>query len=241
MSESVGLPARGWHRPVGRWALLLVALLVLLGWLALMAAGLWWGREHWMAQAALRQLPLALSLPSGIQGQVDVQSRLQVQLDTTPTLSLPIDQNVSVRVLGDLQARTTVRADVPVSTTVTFEAAIPVETMFQAEVPVISWLPSMTVQVPVRMTVPVRVAVPVQAVLPLVMDLAVTAQVPGPMTVPIKTRIRAQVPLKADLSVQITRQADFTLEQSLTEIPMVIEQTLVRLPFKDVSWHHRQP
>ena len=44
-----------------------------------------------------------------------------------------------------------------------------------------------------------------------------------------------------DTSVQITRQADFTLDQSLTEIPMVIEQTLVRLPFKDVSWHQRQP
>jgi hypothetical protein len=73
------------------------------------------------------------------------------------------------------------------------------------------------------------------------LDLKVAVQMAEPLKVPVKTLIRAQVPLKADLSVQVTRQAEFTLAQTLTEIPMVIEQTLVRLPFKDVSWHQRQP
>lgn len=238
--DQVPEPAlRGWHRPVGWVPLLVVSLLVLLLWLALMAASVWWLRGHWQALATLRHLPLVLNLPQGIVGQADVHSRLVTRLDMNPAVALPINQVVSVQLLDTLQARTTVRTEVPVSTQVDFQADIPVVTEVEAEVPVVSWLPSMAVKLPVQFTVPIKVSVPVRATLPLALDLAVSAQVPEPLAVPLKTVIHTRVPLHARLEATVTRQTEFRLDQAILSMPMVIERTPMRVPFKDVSWHLR--
>lgn len=232
-------PPRGWHRPVGWRTLLGVSALILSAWLALMSAGLWWMHERWQALVALKQLPVGVSLPEGIAAHAQVASTLHARLDMNKRISLPIDQTMRVTVQGPIQAHTTARADIPVAATVAFETEVPVVTEVQAQVPVLSWLPAMTVNLPVNVMVPLKVSVPVRLNYPVALDLNVSAQVPEALQVPVRTRVHATVPLHADLLATVTRQAEFRLDEAIHDVPMLIEQTQVKLPFKDVSWHLR--
>jgi hypothetical protein len=230
---------RGWHRPVGWRTLWLVFAIVLTAWLALMAAGLWWLHEQWQGQAELRNLKLGVGLPAGIQAHADLASTLHTRLDMDRQINFPVDQTMQVTVQGPLQARTTIKAEIPVSTTVAFEADVPVSTEVQAEVPVVSWLPAMTVTLPVKVSVPFKMAVPVRLSFPVDLDLQVRAELPQALQVPVRTRIRARVPLHADLRAVVTRRAEFQLDEGIADVPMLIERTRVQMPFKDVSWHLR--
>ena len=232
----LGQALRGWHQTVGWRTLLGVSTLILLLWAGLMSVSVWWLRENWQALATLRHVPLALSLPRGIQAQAQIESTVHVRLDMERRIQLPIDQDVHVTMQGPLQAQTQVSADVPVSTAVAFEAEVPVDTQVQAEIPVLSWLPAMTVNVPVHVTLPLKMVVPVKVNIPLRLNLVVSAEVPERLAVPVHALIHAKVPLHADLRAVVTRQADFSLDQAIAGVPMWIEQTQIKLPFKDVSW-----
>jgi hypothetical protein len=230
---------RGWHRPVGWRTLLLVSALILAAWSALMSAGVWWLHERWQAQAALSQLPVGVSLPKGINAHALVESSLHTRLDRDARINLPIDQVMRVTVQGPIQAHTTVRAEIPVATTVAFETDVPVVTEVQAQVPVLSWLPAMTVNLPVNVTVPLKLSVPVRLNHPVVLDLNVSAELPQALEVPVHTRVHATVPLHANLQATVTRQAEFRLDEAINDVPMLIEHTQVKLPFRDVTWQRR--
>ncbi len=235
MADAASQP-RGWHRPVGWRTLWLVSALILTAWLTLMALGLWWLHDHWQGQAELRQLPVGVSLPAGIQAHADLTSTLHARLDMERHINFPVDQTMQVTVAGPLQARTTLKAEIPVATTVAFETAVPVSTEVQAEVPVVSWLPSMTVTLPVKFSVPFKVSLPVRLSLPVDLDLQVQVELPQALQVPVQTRIRARVPLRADLLAVVTRRAEFALDEGIADVPMLIERTRVKMPFKDVTW-----
>jgi hypothetical protein len=230
---------QGWHRPVGWRTLLGVSALILSVWLALMSAGMWWMHERWQALVALNQLPVGVSLPKGIAANALVASTLHTRLDMDARISLPVDQIMRVTVQGLIQAHTIVRADIPVATTVSFEAEVPVVTEVQAQVPVLSWLPAMTVNLPASVMVPLKVSVPVRLNYPVTLDLNVTAEIPQALQVPVHTRVHATVPLHADLLATVTRQAEFRLDEAVNDVPMMIERTQVKLPFRDVSWQLR--
>jgi hypothetical protein len=238
-SNPATLRPRGWHKPVGWRTLLLVSALVLSAWLALMSVGVWWFHERWQALVALNQLPVGVSLPKGIAAHAWVESTLHTRLDKDARISLPIDQVMRVTVQGPIQAHTTVRADIPVSTTVAFETDVPVVTEVQAQVPVLSWLPAMTVNLPVNVRVPLKLSLPVRLSYPVVLDLNVTAEISQPLQIPVRTRVHATVPLHADLQATVTRQAEFRLDEAINDVPMLIEHTQVKLPFRDVTWQRR--
>jgi len=240
-SKSAALQPRGWHRPVGWHTLLVVSALILSTWLALMSAGVWWMHERWQALVALNQLPVGVTLPKGIAAHAKVESTLHARLDMDRRISLPIDQIMRVTVQGPIHVHTTVRAEIPVATTVAFEAQVPVVTQVQAQVPVLSWLPAMTVSLPVNVMVPLKVSVPVRLNYPVDLDLQVTAEIPQALQVPVRTRVHATVPLHADLQATVTRQAEFSLDEAIHDVPMMIEHTQIKMPFKDVSWHVRAP
>jgi len=238
-SNPAALRPRGWHRLVGWRTLWLVSALILAVWLALMSAGVWWFHERWQALAALNQLPVGVSLPEGIAAHAWVESTLHTRLDRDARISLPIDQVMRVTVQGPIQAHTTVHAEIPVATTVAFEADVPVVTEVQAEVPVISWLPAMTVNLPVNVMVPLKLSVPVRLNYPVALDLNVSVEIPQALQVPVHTRVHATVPLHANLQATVTRQAEFRLDEAIHDVPMMIEHTQVKLPFRDVTWQRR--
>ena len=224
---------------MGWRALITVSLLILLGWLILMTGLIWWVRGHWEALAVMRDIPVSLSLPSGMKASAQVHSVLHTRLDTVQSLDVPVDQWVHVQVVDRVNARAQVNTVVPISTTVAFAADIPVSTQVQAEVPVVSWLPAMTVKLPVSFVVPVRVSVPVKVDVPLDLDMQVRTDVPDPLKVPLKATFRTRIPIHADIHSQLTRQADFTLAQGIVAMPMVIESAALNLPFTDVRWELR--
>jgi hypothetical protein len=230
----------GWHRPVGWRALIVVSLLILAGWLVLMTGLVWWLRGHWEALAVIRNIPVSLSLPSGMKASAEVHSVLHTRLDMTQSLAVPVDQLMQVQVMDRLNARAQVHTVVPVSTTVAFAADIPVSTQVQAEVPVVSWLPAMTVNVPVRFVVPVKVSVPVKVDVPLNLDMQVRADVPDALQVPLKATFMARIPIHADIRSQLTRQADFTLAHGIHAMPLMIESASLNLPFTAVKWELRE-
>ena len=227
---------RGWNRVVGWPTLVVVALTILLLWLALMVSLLWWWRDHWQGMALIDNLSLTLDVPAGLQAQAEVHSTLHTRLDIRPRVAVPIDQTLQVVVAGPIRAHTRLQAVVPVRTTVAFDTVIPVRTQVQARVPVVSWLPAMTVNLPVAFDVPVKVNVPVDTQVPLDLDLAVDTELPQSLTVPLKTVVHATVPIQADLRAQMTREANFQLAQGLPGLPLVVARSLMHLPFKDVSW-----
>lgn len=236
MTAASQTSARGWHRAVGWPALVLVSLTILLLWLASMVSLLWWWRDHWQGMALIEGLQLTLDVPTGLQAMAEVHSTVHTRLDLNPRVAVPIDQTLQVVVAGPIEAQTRLQAVVPVQTEVAFEALIPVQTQVQAKVPVVSWLPAMTVNLPVAFDVPVKVKVPVSAALPLDLNLAVRTEVPGPLTVPLKTVVHTRVPVQGDLRARVTREASFALDHGLQALPLVVTRSLMHLPFKDVSW-----
>ena len=228
--------ARGWHRGVGWPALIGVSLVILALWLALMVSLLWWWRDHWQGLALIDGLPVHIELPAGLEARAEVHSVLNTHVDLRQRVVVPIDQMLQVQVPGPIQARARVQAQVPVRTSVALDAVIPVRTEVQAQVPLVSWLPAMTVNLPVAFDVSVKVQVPVDTVVPLDLDLAVRTEVPGTLNVPLKTRVHATVPVKADLRAQMTREASFNLSRGIDDLPIVVTKGLMHLPFKDVSW-----
>ncbi|MFZ5526905.1 MAG: hypothetical protein ACOZE7_09650 [Pseudomonadota bacterium] len=227
---------RGWHRPVTRRALLLVSLLTALLWLALVVAGFLHVRREWVTVLEMRQQPVQLRLPSGMAASAEVAEPVFTRLESTQHLKLPLNQEMRVQVQNNLKAHAVVDTVVPVHTVVNFEGDIPVDTTVNAEVPVVSWWPSFTVTIPVKVVVPVKVSVPVSAQVPLALALDVAGELSGPLRVPVKTVIDTQVALRANVRAQVSSRTDFSLLAPVEPFAVDIRHARLQLPMADFGW-----
>lgn len=227
---------RGWRRPVTRRALLLVSLLTALLWLGLVVAGFVYVRREWVTVLEMRQQPMQLRLPAGLAARAEVAEPVLTHLASMQHLRLPLDQTVRVQVQNNLKAHAVIDTVVPVHTVVNFEGDIPVDTTVSAEVPVVSWWPSFTVTIPVKLVVPVKVAVPVTAQVPLALALDVSGELTGPLRVPIKTVLDTQVALRANVRAQVSSRTDFTLLSPVEPFGVDIRHARLQLPMSDFGW-----
>lgn len=227
---------RGWHRPVTRRALLLVSLLTALLWLALVVVGFLHVRREWVTVLEMRQQPVQLRLPSGLAASAEVAEPVSTRLEATQHLKLPLNQEVRVQVQNNLKAHAVVDTVVPVHTVVNFEGDIPVDTTVNAEVPVVSWWPSFTVTIPVKVVVPVKVSVPVSAQVPLALALDVAGELSGPLRVPVKTVIDTQVALRANVRAHVSSRTDFSLLAPVEPFAVDIRHARLQLPMADFGW-----
>lgn len=228
--------SRGWRRPVTRRALLLVSLLTALLWLALVVTGFFYVRREWVTVLEMREQPVQLRLPAGLAARAEVVEPVSTHLQAMQHLKLPLDQEVRVQVQNNLKARAVVNTVVPVNTVVNFEGDIPVDTTVSAEVPVVSWWPSFTVTIPVKVVVPVKVAVPVSAQVPLALDLEVAGELAGPLRVHLKTVLDTRVALRAHVRARVSSRTDFSLLSPMEPFGVDIRHARLQVPMTDFGW-----
>lgn len=204
-------------------------------WAVAALAGAWWFRQHWLSVVSVQDQALGLSLPRGLKAGADVRSTVHTTLKARPRVVVPLDQTVSVSLPETLQGATRIETAVPVDTEVSYAANVPVATEVTLKVPVVSWLPSMTVTLPLAFSVPVQVTVPFKANLPIALDLKVAASVPDALRLPLKTRMSLDVPLHQALAVQVLSRTQFELLAGIDQMPVTISQAALRMPLAHLS------
>lgn len=228
-----GREARGWHRAVTRSQMVAVALLVLTVWLVLMASGAWLFWRYAEVQLLLRDQPLTLTLPAGLQAAATVNRPLSSRLKASPRVPLEVDQRVRVRFEDALSARVALKTVLPVHTVVQVDQQVRVSAPVSLDVPVVRWLRPFKVTVQVQLVLPVQFKVPVDAQVPLDLDVLVSGRWPDDLSVPLKASWTLRPVLDAPLQAALTRETVFTLQGPVAPLALRIPAMDLRMP---VSW-----
>lgn len=231
LGQGAALAPRGWNRPVRPGALLVVGAVVLLVWGCLMVAATWFVYAHLDAIVDLRQQPVALRLPEGLQALAEVSAPVQTRVDLAPRVVVPLRQTLAVEVSDSLQARARLQTRVPVDTVVHVAQSVPVRTSLQLSVPVVSWLPRFEVTVPLVLDLPVKLDVPIQLQVPLDLDVLASGELRAPLQVPLDVNLPLRPEVRGELQVGIGRQMAFRLLGPMPTMPVTIERARLNLPF----------
>lgn len=222
---------RGWNRPVQPVALVVVGATLLVVWLCLFTASVWYFYGHWEARFTLRDQPVALRLPVNMQAVAEVQTPLRSKLDLSPTLRLPIQQTLTAQVQDSLEARVQLSTTLPIDTEVTVDHDVPVRTTVTLSVPLRSWLPPIPVTLPVDVILPVHMVVPIRAQVPVVLDVHASGELPPSLQVPLDTTFVLKPRIRANVSAQMVGRTEFRLLAPQEPFPVLIEQAALRVPF----------
>lgn len=231
--ETPNLPPvpRGWKRPVRPVALIVVGGVVLLVWLVLMAASVWYFYEHWEARLTLHNQDVSLRLPVGMQALAEVSSPIQTRINMRPLVQVPIKQTMAVQLPDHLQANVTLHTVLPVDTSVSVDVLVPVKTTLSLSVPLHSWLPNIKVALPLTVNLPVHMVVPVKAQVPVDLDMVVSGDLPPVLNVPIETTFDLRPEVKGRIQAHMVNQAAFSLVSPVEPFGVRIEQAHLRVPF----------
>ena len=232
-------PPRGWNRPVRPVALVLVGVAVLLLWGLLMLAATWYVYARWDAIVELRQHPITLRLPEGLQALAEVSAPLQTRVNLAPRVVVPVHQTLAVEVSDSLQARARLQTRVPVDTVVHVAQSVPVRTSLQLSVPVVSWLPRFEVTVPLVLDLPVKLDVPIKIEVPLDLDVLASGTCKGARNSPLDVDLRLRPEVRGNLRVGIGRQMAFRLQGPMPPMPVLIEHARLNLPFSQPRLRQR--
>jgi hypothetical protein len=208
---------------------------VALAWLAGVAAAVWWGWQHWHSQAHVRNQPLSLSVPDQLMALAEVPTTVHTRLKATPVVDVPLDQIVVVKMPAQVSGSTRLDVSIPIDTVVQVAAEVPVSTQVRAEVPVVSWLPSLTVSLPIAVTVPVKLSVPFKRDVRVALDLSAQADMPQAMRLPVKTHFPLAVPLDQPLQTQVIGQTQFALRSGGEAIDVTLAEAWLNMPLKNLS------
>lgn len=241
LSDTSAVAPRGWHRPVRPVALVLVGGTVLLVWLTLMMASVWYFYAHWEARMTMRNQAVRLRLPEGMQAVAAVHSPLRSRIDMQPLVRVPIHQVMPARISDQLQARVQLRSAIPIDTSVTVDHLVQVKTTVDLSVSVFSWLPRVPVSLPVTVDLPVRMVVPIKKDIPIDLDLTVSGNLPPQLNIPIDAMFAVRPRIKGDIEARMVSETAFKLVTPLTPFPLTIEQANLRVPFDLTFLRQRGP
>lgn len=231
----------GWNRPIKPVALIVVGGAVLLIWLALMAISVWYFYEHWEARLTLSQQAVRLRLPEGMVAVAEVGSALKTRIDMRPLVNIPVKQTMTVQLPDHLQARAHLKTTLPVDTSVTVTQMVPVSTTLNMQVALRSWLPAMSVSVPVTLQVPLNLTVPVKTEVPVDMDVVVRGELPPALNIPIDTVFAMRPHVKGVVSAHMRSQTAFKLLAPIEPFPLSIERADLSVPFNLTFLKQRAP
>lgn len=230
----------GWHRPVSLKSLLIVGGLVLLVWLALMLAAVWFVYTQLDARMTLREQPVTLRLPAGLQAQAVVAQPVRTRIDLRPHVSVPVRQNLQAQVDDNLLTRAGFDATLPVDTVVQVDQVVQVKTELHMQVPLVGWLPAFDVAMPVTLSLPFKATVPVRAQVPVHFDALVSGELRAPLDVPLDTVFKLRPEVHEVVNAQVRGQMDFVVQGAMPPMPLTIEQARLLVPFDVPSIRQRQ-
>lgn len=230
-SDHAGVSPRGWNKPVRPVALLLVGGAVLLIWLVWIAVAVWSFYEHWQVAIDLRQQPVTLRLPSGMEAMAQIVSPVRTHVDLQPRLRIPIQQVVPVQLPHEVQAQVHVKAVLPLETTVVVDQVLPIRTTVSTSVSLLSWLPRLPLTIPVHVDMPVHMAVPVKVDVPVDLDVSAKGELPPVQRVPVRATFDVHPHVVFDVTPHVLSQTAFTLTGQMDPIPLRIEEARLHVPF----------
>lgn len=234
-------PARGgWHRPVSLRSLLVVGGLVLLVWLVLMLAAVWFVYTQLDARMTLREQPVTLRLPAGLQAQAVVQQPVRTRIDLQPRVNVPVRQHLQARVDDTLLMRTGVDAIVLVDSVVQVDQVVPVTTELSMRVPLVGWLPAFDVTLPVALSLPFKALVPVRAQVPVHFDALVSGELRAPLDVPLDQVFKLRPQVHEVVNAQVRGQMDFVVQGAMPPMSLTIERARLLVPFDVPSIRQRE-
>lgn len=240
MSSIQTLQRGGWHRPVSLRSLLLVGGLVLMIWLMLMLAAVWFVYTQLDARMALQDQPVTLRLPAGLQAQAVVEHPVRTRVDVRPRVSVPVHQTLQAQVDDVLLLRAGFDAVLPVTTTVKVDQVVPVKTELSMQVPLVGWLPPFDVTLPVTLDVPFKAEVPVNVRVPIHFDALVSGELRGPIAAPIDTVFHLRPQVHGEVNARLRGQMDFVVQDAMPPLHLTIERARLFMPFDVPSIRQRQ-
>jgi hypothetical protein len=205
--------------------------LVLLVWALASGLAMWVCYAYWEVRLTLRDAPVVLRLPAGLQAHAEIDAPVHTSLDWRPSFQVPVRQSLNLRMQDDLSAKVRLKTHLPVAVNVVVDKVVPLKTQVDLSVKLRSWLPAVPVSLPVTVNLPVHLEIPIRANLPLDLDLHVSATWPEVLSVPIDTTFDVHTHVHAPISVQLTRRTSFRLLGPVAPIPLVIAEAPLRLPF----------
>jgi len=225
------LPPGGWHRPISLKSLLVVGSVVLVVWLALMLAAVGFVYTQLDARMDLREQPVTLRLPAGLQAQAQLQQPVRTRIDLRPWVSVPVRQRLQAQVDDTLLTRTTLETTVAVDTVVQVDQVVPVRTELSMRVPLVGWLPAFDVTMPVTLNLPFKAEVSVRAQVPVRFDALVSGELRSPIEVPLETVFRLRPEIHQEVLAQVRGQMDFVVKDAMPPMPLTIERARLLVPF----------
>ena len=229
----------GWHRPVSPRSLLVVGALVLLVWLAMMLAAAWFVHTQLDARMDLRDQPVTLHLPAGLQAQATVQRPVLTKIDLRPHLSVPVRQRLRAQVDDTLLTRASFVATLPVDTVVQVDQVVAVQTELSMKVPLVAWLPAFDVTLPVTLNLPIQASVPVRAQVPVRFDALVSGELRAPIEVPLDTVFHLRPQIRDVVRAEVRGQMDFVVQGAMPPLDLIIERARLLMPFDVPSIRRR--
>lgn len=236
---AANLARGGWHRPVSLKSMLVVGALVLLLWLVLMLAAVWFVYTQLDARMDLRDQPVTLRLPAGLQAQALLQQPVRTRVDLRPRVDVPVRQRLNAQVDDTLLMRTSLEATVVIDTIVQVDQVVPVKTELSMQVPLVGWLPAFDVTLPVTLNLPFKAEVPLRAQVPVRFDAVVSGELKAPLEVPLDMVFRLRPEVHQEVLAQVRGQMDFVVKDAMPPMPLTIERARLLVPFDVPSIRQR--
>jgi hypothetical protein len=222
---------RGWNKPVKPLALIVVSGLVLMLWLVLMTASVWYFYEHWEAKLTLHNQAVSLRLPAGMQAMAEVAAPMHSRIDMQPLLHVPIKQVLTAQLPDHVQANVKLQTTLPIDTTVKVDQVVPISTVLNMSVSLKSWLPRIPVTLPVTLNLPLHMVVPVKADVPVDLDVVASGDLPPTLNIPIDATFDVRPHVKGNIQARMVSQTAFSLLAPVEPFPLSIEEAHLRVPF----------
>jgi hypothetical protein len=212
-------------------ALVVVGGAVLLTWLVLMVASVWYFYEHWQAQLSMRNQAVRLRLPPGMVAMAEVDAPLRTHLSLQPLVRVPVRQTVSAQLSDQLQAQVRLDTVLPVDTSVTVDQIVPVRTTLSLSLKLRAWLPAIPVTVPVTLDLPVHMTVPVKAEVPVKLDIVASGTLPPALDIPIDAVFALRPRIDSDIQAKLLSQTAFQLVAPIAPFDVSIARADLSVPF----------
>lgn len=236
---AANLARGGWHRPVSLKSMLVVGALVLLLWLVLMLGAVWFVYTQLDARMDLRDQPVTLRLPAGLQAQALLQHPVRTRVDLRPRVDVPVRQRLQAQVDDTLLMRTSLETTVAIDTIVQVDQVVPVKTELSMQVPLVGWLPAFDVTLPVTLNLPFKAEVPLRAQVPVRFDAVVSGELKAPLEVPLDMVFRLRPEVHQEVLAQVRGQMDFVVKDAMPPMPLTIERARLLVPFDVPSIRQR--
>lgn len=228
-------------------ALILTALLLSLGMLALTAGLGWWAWQNLATKVVLREQTADIVMPKELAVRARVSNEVKVRLDQVMDVRVPIHETLTIPMDTAIPLKVSIDTVVPIHLDVPVEHVLHVDQTLDLDTQVKTRILGIPVTLPIRGKVPLKADVPISLLIPVRKDLPVTLTTPAkvrlsePLKAQVDAVIAAKVPIRETLSMPVTAPVDATLTFPQQHVTAGLHMMDVTLPFRAITFGLNPP